>query len=55
MKKQPNSLRRATVKVEVVITWPADGKEWDAISAITRNQIRDHLDAACDLIERWAT
>ena len=54
MRRQPNTLKRTEGDTSVIITWPSNGLAWDSLNAITRNQIRDHLDAAVDLINQWA-
>ena len=54
MTKGPNSLRRTTGGTTVTLVWPADRKDWDSLPAITRKQIREALDTAVDLIERWS-
>lgn len=46
-----NAVTRSTNDVKVTLTWPSDGPPWDELPAVTRNQIREHLDAATDLIE----
>ena len=44
-------IRRSTTQVHVVAIWPGEGPEWDALSKDTRNAIRNHMDAICDIIE----
>ena len=62
MKQRDYSIRRSLAcrggfagsSVTAVVTWPDGGLDWESLPAVTRNQIREHLDAAVDLVDRWA-
>ena len=42
---------RSTAHVTASLSW-TDGVDWHDLAGEVRNEVRDHLDAACDLIER---
>lgn len=46
-----NSIKRSCCGVVVEVTWPRyEGSGWDDLPAHARNSIRDHMDAAADLL-----
>ena len=56
MMSEPNSIKRSTGEVTATITWPPEGPEWwGDLDGATRNEVRDLLDAACDLIVKRLT
>ena len=48
-----SSVKRTTSTVSAVLNWPDDDGSWEALPRRIRNEIRDHLDAACDLMARY--
>ena len=49
---RPNSVKRSSGSVSIEVVWPSRDPAWESLDAITRMQIRDHMDAVCDLVER---
>jgi hypothetical protein len=44
-------VNRSTAHVTASLSW-THGPAWHDLARDVRNEVRDHLDAACDLIER---